>query len=123
LEAVLSDIKSRGGADMLVAAGDLLTEGPHPRETLEVLRTNNVQLLLGNHEEYLLGCGFENLRHREWGLVDRIQASNSWTLEQLDTSIVPFLDSQPHSLAQRRRIAGNARHPAQLPRPGAFSRN
>jgi predicted phosphodiesterase len=98
LEAVLSDIKSRGGADTLVAAGDLLTEGPHPRETLEVLRTNNVQLLLGNHEEYLLGYGFENLRQREWGLVDRIQASNSWTLEQLDASIVPFLGSQPHSL-------------------------
>ncbi len=98
LEAVIADIKRRGGADMLVAAGDLLTEGPHPQQTYELLRENNIQVLLGNHEEYLLGYGFEHLRYREWDLVGKIQASNGWTQERLDPMVLPFLRSQPHSL-------------------------
>jgi predicted phosphodiesterase len=98
LDAVLTDIRRKGGADALVAAGDLLTEGPYPQQTYDLLREHNVELLLGNHEEYLFDKGLETLYHREWNLVDKIRASNHWTLEHLDRNVMPFLSKQPHSL-------------------------
>lgn len=98
LEAVLTDLERRGGADILVAAGDLLTEGPFPQQTYDRLREAGVLLLLGNHDEYLLGYGLENLVAHDWQLPAKIQASNGWTQEQLAPAALVFLAEQPHQL-------------------------
>ncbi len=98
LETVLLDLKRRGGADILIAAGDLLTEGPYPQQTYDLLLEYNAHLLLGNHEEYLLGQGFEHLRNREWDLIEKIEASNEWTRTRLDPVVLPDLRQRPHTL-------------------------
>jgi len=54
LEAVLSDVKAKRHADLILSLGDQVNLGPCPRETLELLRAHNVTCLHGNHEGYLL---------------------------------------------------------------------
>src|SRR5690349_22814649 len=61
LNAVLEDIRLRGGADAIVAAGDLVTDGPRPVETFDRLLEAGCLLIRGNHDEYLLGRGRETI--------------------------------------------------------------
>lgn len=53
LEAVLRDIKRRYTPDMILSLGDQINLGPCPRETLALLRENQVKCLHGNHERYV----------------------------------------------------------------------
>jgi putative phosphoesterase len=48
LNRCIEDLASRGGADVLVAAGDLCLDGPKPREVLERLRELGALALRGN---------------------------------------------------------------------------
>jgi putative phosphoesterase len=54
LEAVLSDLRAAGVARALVA-GDLIGYYPFVNETLDLLRTFDCTVVLGNHDGYLLG--------------------------------------------------------------------
>ena len=48
-----------GDNDYLFILGDVIDRGPEGAELLEwLLYQPNVQLLLGNHEDLLLSCGF-----------------------------------------------------------------
>lgn len=53
LEAVLEDIRVEG-ADQIVFLGDAATLGPHPRETLDLLRALDCVCIMGNHDAALL---------------------------------------------------------------------
>jgi predicted MPP superfamily phosphohydrolase len=57
LQAVANDI-ARWGADQVIVAGDLINRGPRPVEcwqfVQEMRRVRGWQLILGNHEEYVL---------------------------------------------------------------------
>jgi putative phosphoesterase len=53
LDACLIDLKAQGGADVLVAAGDLCMDGPRPREVLERLREAGAACVRGNTDRYI----------------------------------------------------------------------
>ena len=73
LEAVLADIRKKHRPDQIVSLGDQINLGPCPRETLALLKDNDVTCLHGNHERYVLsvmakdsaydGANFESLRY------------------------------------------------------------
>jgi len=54
LKAVLQTIDTAGGADMMIAAGDLVGGGPGTDDLLEILQERQVTMLRGNVEEVWL---------------------------------------------------------------------
>lgn len=78
LAAVLQAAK--GQYDRLISLGDQVNFGPHPRETLALLRAQGAVMLLGNHEARLRairqGQGAAYLTQYNWSLL-------RWTYEQL----------------------------------------
>lgn len=72
LEAVMKAVKKHS-PDMILSLGDQVNLGPCPRETLSLLRAENVTCLHGNHERYILsamandpgyaGANFASLRY------------------------------------------------------------
>ena len=55
-EAVLSDIHKKHRPDRIISLGDQVNLGPAPRDTLRLLRSENVTCLHGNHEGYILSA-------------------------------------------------------------------
>ncbi|MBN1876020.1 MAG: metallophosphoesterase family protein [Anaerolineae bacterium] len=92
LEAVLEDIQSCHVEGMLVA-GDLVTGGPFPLETLHLLRSQDARMIRGNTDNYLLdyrmGRGPAAWRTAaQW-------APMRWTYAQLDAESLDFLAALP----------------------------
>ena len=72
LEAIVSDIKINH-FDKVYFLGDALSKGPSPRECLELIMENDIEMTLGNHELYFLhGVEIDNLisdiekEHQAW---------------------------------------------------------
>lgn len=55
-EAVLADIRKKYKPDRIISLGDQVNLGPAPRDTLRLLRSENVTCLHGNHERYILSA-------------------------------------------------------------------
>ena len=55
LEAVMKAIR-RHSPDRIISLGDQVNLGPCPRETLSLLKAENVTCLHGNHERYILSA-------------------------------------------------------------------
>lgn len=55
LEAVLRDMKKHR-PDLIMSLGDQINLGPCPRETLDLLKANDVLCLHGNHERYIVSA-------------------------------------------------------------------
>jgi len=55
LEAVLQAIKKHS-PDRIISLGDQVNLGPCPRETMDLLKAENVTCLAGNHERYILSA-------------------------------------------------------------------
>ena len=55
LEGVLRDIRKHA-PDSVISLGDQVNLGPCPRETLALLKAENVTCLHGNHERYILSA-------------------------------------------------------------------
>ena len=55
-EAVLADIHKKHRPDRIISLGDQVNLGPAPRDTLQLLRSENVTCLHGNHEGYILSA-------------------------------------------------------------------
>ncbi len=93
-EAVLADV-GQHGADVVVAAGDLVLRGAHPRETLELLLGRCNALLIGNTDAYVadvyLGGAYREREHWKTELLD-------WTREQLGPALVQKLAEFPFSV-------------------------
>ncbi len=53
LDACLVDLESQGGADAIVAAGDLCLDGPKPKKVLQRLEEIGAACIRGNTERYL----------------------------------------------------------------------
>lgn len=72
LEAVMKAIKKHS-PDRIISLGDQVNLGPCPRETMDMLKAENVVCLHGNHERYILsamdghpgyaGANFNTLRY------------------------------------------------------------
>lgn len=92
LNAVLADIEARGGADAIVAAGDLVTDGPRPNETFDRLLEAGCLLIRGNHDEYLLGRGKEMIALEK---RENLWAQTLWATDQFGASRLKIMAQQP----------------------------
>ena len=89
LEAVVEDIKKQN-VDRIICLGDVLSKGPNPRECLELVMNNNIELLLGNHELYFLrGVEIDDL------ISDIEKEHQSWIRSQLNEEHRLFLEKCP----------------------------
>jgi putative phosphoesterase len=93
LDACLADLAQQGGADIVVAAGDLCMDGPRPKKVLQRLNEIGAQCLRGNTDRFLADP--ENA-HGEWTDADRKQAV--WQREQLGDKWLAWLSQLPFSL-------------------------
>ncbi len=95
LEAVLDHIDKHKNVDYLVAAGDLLTDGPLPRETWNLLNEANCKFVRGNHEDYLLGDYSEAEQRLSPKILQELRCVNTWTAQQLGDDIKQKVEKFP----------------------------
>jgi len=92
LDRCLDDLASRGGADVLVAAGDLCMDGPRPKRVLKRLRDAGARALRGNTDR-MIGEG-------DLTRLDPDDARGvAWTREQIGEEWTRWLGGLPFSLA------------------------
>lgn len=92
LNRCLEDLAERGGADAVVAAGDLCLDGPKPREVLERLRAVGARCLRGNTDRMV---GVDDAAEFD----DEDAPGIAWTREQIGASWMAWLAALPPSLA------------------------
>ena len=110
LEAALRGIR-RHAPDAIYSLGDQINLGPCPRETLALLKENNVACLHGNHEGYVLsamagdeafaGANFESLRFN----AARLTAEEITFPKEMCVEEITFCHAMP----------GDDRFPVNLP--------
>jgi diadenosine tetraphosphatase ApaH/serine/threonine PP2A family protein phosphatase len=91
-EAVLGDLESRGGFDIIWCLGDVVGYGPDPHECIELLQQYEHVCVAGNHD---------------WAAVEQIDISHfngdaaqaiRWTCQNLTDSDKEYLEFLPPSL-------------------------
>ena len=96
LEAVMADIKTQS-VDEIIVAGDTINAGAFPCEVLDVLRSENLPIVLGNHEQYVLD--YHQIERRvdypkkRWG-------SLHWTLAQITQADIEYIQTWPTELVR-----------------------
>lgn len=92
LERCLDDLTSRGGADAVVAAGDLCLDGPKPKRVLKLLREIGARCLRGNTDR-MVGEGD----------LDRLDPEDAravaWTRKRIGGEWTRFLAELPQTIA------------------------
>jgi putative phosphoesterase len=88
LELVLKDIRTQG-VDQIIFLGDAATIGPHPKETLELLRALKCVCILGNHDAALL----EPARAADLQIAPSLLPTLEWGHGLLSESDFDFLRS------------------------------
>ncbi|HZY99611.1 MAG TPA: metallophosphoesterase family protein [Candidatus Baltobacteraceae bacterium] len=91
LDACLADLQAQGGADVLVAAGDLCLDGPKPKKVMQRLEEVGAQCVRGNTDRYLSDDRIEPVD----GVDD---AQITWTREDLGERWLSFLRELPFAL-------------------------
>ncbi len=91
LDACLADIVSQGGADAIVAAGDLCLDGPRPKKVLQRLEDVSAQCVRGNTDCLLAGSVDEPVAASE-------AAQLAWTRKQLGEKWLSWLRDLPFAL-------------------------
>jgi predicted phosphodiesterase len=91
LEACLADLDAIGGADRIVAAGDLCMDGPRPRKVLERLREAGAEVLRGNTDRMIAHDEAEMHEPAEWAAI-------LWQREKLGSEWVAWLGALPATL-------------------------
>ena len=94
LDACLADLQSQGGADVIVAAGDLCMDGPKPKKVLQRLQDIGAQCLRGNTDRFV--CATQDSELTALDDVERKQLV--WTREQLGEKWVAWLSELPFAL-------------------------
>ena len=92
LDACLADLEAQGGADVIVAAGDLCLDGPKPKKVLQRLEEVGAQCIRGNTDRYLS----EEDASLTFDGVDDAQIA--WTRRDLGERWLTFLRELPFSL-------------------------
>ncbi len=87
LNRCLDDLTSRGGADVIVAAGDLCLDGPKPREVIERLRDIGARCVRGNTDR-MIGEGTQ----------DDDEPGVAWTRREIGAADAAWLAALPFSL-------------------------
>ena len=72
LKAILDDIKKEGISE-IICLGDTVALGPNSKECMDMIMDNNIPMILGNHELYLIkGTGIDDemredvIEHEKW---------------------------------------------------------
>ena len=91
LDACLADLASIGGADRIVAAGDLCMDGPRPRKVLERLLDAGAKGVRGNTDRMIALDDLEL-----YGPDER--AAIQWQREALGPQLVAWLGALPATL-------------------------
>lgn len=91
LDACLADLQAQGGADVIIAAGDLCLDGPKPKKVLQRLEEVGAQCVRGNTDRYLS----EDLAEAVEGVDD---AQIGWTRNELGERWISFLRELPFAL-------------------------
>lgn len=92
LDCCLHDLASRGGADVIVAAGDLCMDGPRPKQVLKKLEAAGARYVRGNTDR-LVGTG--TLEEME----DEDARGAAWVREQIGEEWTRRLGELPHCIA------------------------
>ncbi len=88
-QAVLDDIKSRGGVEEVWCLGDVVGYGPDPHQCIELLRQYNHVCVAGNHD---------------WAAIGKMDTSEFnpdaaatclWTAQQLSPEDIEYLENLP----------------------------
>src|ERR1700760_2914967 len=87
LDACLADLLAQGGADAIVAAGDLCLDGPKPKKVLQRLAEVAARCIRGNTDRYV-GDG----NAEEGGLED---SQVAWTRNELGEKWLAWLRELP----------------------------
>ena len=113
LKAVLQAIDNEGGADTLIAAGDLIGGGPGTDDLLDLLQERQVRMLRGNAEEVWLDINeawnqmYElwkemeperdfDLERKKW--MDELRPTAEWMQNHLSQSNFDLLAQLPLSI-------------------------
>jgi predicted phosphodiesterase len=91
LDACLADLLAQGGADAIVAAGDLCLDGPRPKKVLQRLEEVGAKCVRGNTERYLAGIGEEQHTATESSQI-------AWTRKQLGEKWLAWMRELPFAL-------------------------
>ena len=89
LELVLADIR-REAVDLTVCLGDVATLGPKPRECLEMVRSEGIRSIMGNHDEFLLDQPRVTLLRAAFLVTPGSPAASFWS-----SSSVPHRGDRP----------------------------
>jgi putative phosphoesterase len=91
LDACLADVEAQGGADAVVAAGDLCLDGPKPKKVLQRLEQLGVSCIRGNTDRYLADPSNETFE-------PVAEAQLAWTRRDLGEKWVGWLRDLPFAL-------------------------
>jgi putative phosphoesterase len=94
LDACLADLRTQGGADVLVAAGDLCMDGPRPKKVLQRLQEIGAVCLRGNTDRYISAQDQAELH----GSDDRDRRQAEWQRSDIGEKWVSWLRGLPFSL-------------------------
>ncbi len=87
LQSILKDIDNEK-IDKTICLGDVIGIGPNPKETLQLIKKNNIELLLGNHEIYFLNQLKNNeILEAELNHIEH----HKWISSQLENEDMKFL--------------------------------
>ena len=106
-EAVIADVKTRGGFDEIWCLGDVVGYGPEPHACIEILRQHKHICVAGNHDLAAIG----KIDTSDFS-PDAVRA-DQWTTQQLTTSDVNYLQNLPVKLTKGdfTLVHGSPRHP------------
>ena len=97
LRAALADAERRG-AEVACVAGDLVGDGPHPAEVIDLLRERGVPVIAGNVERKVTSLAAQG-RKALVELQEKKKRGNlAWTALQLDRERLAWLAALPPSL-------------------------
>jgi len=90
LDACLTDLESQGGADAIVAAGDLCLDGPKPKKVLQRLEEIGASCIRGNTDRYVAEDGAK--------LTAAETAQITWTRREIGERWRGWLNELPFAL-------------------------
>ena len=107
-QAVLEDLKKRGGAEEIWCLGDVVGYGPDPHECIQLLRQHRHLCVAGNHDLAAIGNMDTSYFNPE------AAAACHWTAERLTREDIAYLHSLPLTLCQGdfTLVHGSPREPA-----------
>ena len=90
---VLNDIDDKK-ADLIICLGDLVGYGPHPNETISLIKRRNILCIKGNYDMAVVNNSFDYIRDTPTNLF-----SLNWNQEELRAQNKYFLETLPCSLS------------------------